>query len=90
MVSRAGFIGGMSLTVTASSSPMFNRTLLRLSRHIHNGTASFSLDDAASVIYGESPAARTIYTVVSLVCMSLLAGMLGKRAQLDKWRALIR
>lgn len=89
MVSRAGFIGGMSLAITAPSSPMFDRTPSRSSRHVHNGTASFSLDDAARVIYGESPAARTIYTVVSLVCMSLLAGMLGKRAQLDKRRALI-
>lgn len=90
MVSRAGFIGGMSPTVTTSSTPRFDRTLSRLSRHIHNGTASLSLNDAAPIIYGESPAGRTIYTVVSLVSMSLLVGVLGKRTQLDKWRALIR
>ena len=81
MVSRRGLVEGMSLTVTASSSLALDRTLPRLSRDIHNSTASFSVGDAATIIYNDSPAARIISTVVSLVCMSLLAGMLGKRPQ---------
>lgn len=36
------------------------------------------LDTQESLVYGESQASRTLYTVVSLACMSLLAGMLGE------------
>lgn len=32
----------------------------------------------APIVYGESAASRTFYTIVSLVCVSLLTGMLGK------------
>lgn len=38
-------------------------------------------EQAPPVHYGEAPYARTIYTVVSLLCMLLLASMLGFRAK---------
>ncbi|KAF2680568.1 hypothetical protein K458DRAFT_392619 [Lentithecium fluviatile CBS 122367] len=34
-----------------------------------------------AVVYGESASSRTLYTIVSLVCISLLTGMLGYRTK---------
>lgn len=87
MLSHTSFVDGMLMiawfwmpfTVTVSSTPVSSLAPLRLSRHPHNATAPFSFDVPETIIYGESPTSRTIYTVVSLACMSLLAGMLGRK-----------
>ncbi|KAF2004433.1 hypothetical protein P154DRAFT_426697 [Amniculicola lignicola CBS 123094] len=41
-----------------------------------------------AVVYGESPVTRTAYTVVSLACISLLAGILGYRAKHMEWHTI--
>ncbi|OCK84811.1 hypothetical protein K432DRAFT_344472 [Lepidopterella palustris CBS 459.81] len=46
-----------------------------------NKTETLHVDAKSPVHYGEAPYARTIYTVVSLVCMLLLASMLGFRTK---------
>lgn len=33
--------------------------------------------DPNAVVYGESPASRTVYTVVSMFCLGILTGMVG-------------
>ncbi|KAF2181640.1 hypothetical protein K469DRAFT_254506 [Zopfia rhizophila CBS 207.26] len=50
-------------------------------RHLQNSTRPSKPTNAPPVVYGESQASRTIYTVVSLVCMLLLAAMIGFRAK---------
>jgi hypothetical protein len=57
------------------SSPANSLFLMATQKHIPKGHNSSS--EPTPVVYGESEASRTIYTVVSLFCLSLLTGMLG-------------
>ncbi|KAF2798399.1 hypothetical protein K505DRAFT_394712 [Melanomma pulvis-pyrius CBS 109.77] len=78
----------MPFTFTVSSTPVPSLAPLWSSRHPPNATAPFNFDVPETIIYGESPTSRTIYTVVSLACISLLTGMLGYRAKQLGWHQL--
>ena len=43
----------------------------------HDASSLIARERNGSIIYGENATARTIYTVVSLVCMLILALVLG-------------
>ena len=70
-------------TVSSFPAPLW------LARLPHDAIASPGLVVRDSVVYGESPASRTIYTVVSLVCISVLTGMLGKKPHMAIFHGLM-
>jgi hypothetical protein len=47
----------------------------------HGNPGRSEAPGSGAVVYGESATSRTIYTVVSMVCLSFLTGMLGKRTK---------
>ncbi|KAF2659075.1 hypothetical protein K491DRAFT_592012 [Lophiostoma macrostomum CBS 122681] len=64
---------------TAFSSPVDFFLLEDSRRHVSRNLNSSS--EPTPIVFGESQASRTIYTVMSLFCLSLLTGMLGYRAR---------
>lgn len=60
------------LVVAVSSTPHYTER-----RRPDDATIYSNASSGTEIIYGETQTSRTIYTVVSLVCLSLLTGMLG-------------
>jgi hypothetical protein len=67
-----------ALFVVAGSSVPTVQPTSAASGRIQRSTPRPGAVDSGAVVYGESAASRTIYTVVSMVSLSLLTGVLGK------------